>query len=805
MKRFLLAMLGMGVLAVQPALAQEATQPAGEKPEEEEPLVFTDTVVVSASKTETTIINAPATMSVVTGEELQHLPSQNFADVLRAVPGVNVIQMSARDVNLASRQATATLETAQLVLLDGRTMYLDFFGLVLWDLVPTNPSEIKQIEVVRGPASAVWGANARSGVVNIITRSPREAAGNYLNLTGGMLNRDEGSRSDDGTGGVFGGNLSIARAPNERFSYRLAGGYFYSDPYSRPVGQIPVIPDPRIPSANCRVVTNNGVQQGLPIDPTRPAECVGGAFYPDDTQGSPGQNAFENDGTKQPKVDLRIDNDMESGARLALSGGYAGTQGIVHTGIGPFQLQSGSYLAYGRVAYSKNAFRAAAFGNFLDAEAPNLLAIDPAALPRFEPIQLNFSTQTYDLELGNTNLLGSRNILTYGGNVRRNNFTITLAPNAENRTEVGGYIQDEFYTDKFRLSVGARVDKYGNLSDPVFSPRVSVLVKPAKDHSFRLSYNRAFRSPSAINNFLDQDIFLGTVDLRPLVPLAPPALRPSLSAPFTLRIRAAGSEEVTPPYDLKEESVDAYEVAYTGNLGRRTTFAVAAYQNDTNDNINFTILTPNASYPQGLPGFDIYTSANAPAIIGINANGIPVPGATVAFLEQVNQFLPPARRIFLPHTAASYLNLGPLRQRGVEVSLDHRLTDNLTFSANYSWQDEPKPLDPASGQIPYLSSEIALAPTNRMNGSLSWNSERFVGSAQVNYQDEAFWADVLTSPYFGFTDAFTMVNASFGVKWADGKVVTALKGTNLFNERIQQHVFGDLIPRTVSLDLRVKF
>ena len=44
-------------------------------------------------------------------------------------------------------------------------------------LLPVNPSEIKQIEVIRGPASAVWGANALTGVVNVITKTPREFAG----------------------------------------------------------------------------------------------------------------------------------------------------------------------------------------------------------------------------------------------------------------------------------------------------------------------------------------------------------------------------------------------------------------------------------------------------------------------------------------------------------------------------------------------------------------------------------------------------------------------------------------------------
>ncbi len=81
-------------------------------------------------------MNAPATMSVVTAQELVSSPAQNYGDVLRKVPGLNVVQLSARDINVTSRQATSTLSNSQLVLLDGRSVYLDFFGIVLWDLLP---------------------------------------------------------------------------------------------------------------------------------------------------------------------------------------------------------------------------------------------------------------------------------------------------------------------------------------------------------------------------------------------------------------------------------------------------------------------------------------------------------------------------------------------------------------------------------------------------------------------------------------------------------------------------------------------
>ena len=64
---------------------------------------------------------------------------------------------------------------------------------------------------------------------------------------------------------------------------------------------------------------------------------------------------------------------------------------------------------------------------------------------------------------------------------------------------------------------------------------------------------------------------------------------------------------------------------------------------------------------------------------------------------------------------------------------------------------------------------------------------------------------MLTSDYDGYTDSYTMVNATFGVKWADGKVTTSLKGTNLLNEKIQQHIFGDILKRSVYAEVRFDF
>ena len=733
---------------------------------------FGDTVVVTASRTEVRVVDAPVTTSVVTGESLVTTASSNVGDALRSVPGVNVIQLSARDVQVTSRQSTGTVTNSQLVLMDGRSIYLDFFGLVMWDLLPANQGDIEQIEVVRGPASATWGANAMTGAVNIITRPPRQSVGTTVTMSGGWIDRDAGSTAGQGAGTLFGTNATVTRAPTDRLAYRISAGYFRSDAFPRPTGRIPVIDDPRLPGAT-----------------------VGGAPYPVDGAGAFG-SAFANRGTSQPKFDVRVDQELSAG-QLSYSGGVAGTEGLSHTGVGPFDIQRGSYMGYAKVGYIRGDLRAQVFTNFLDGDAPNLLLPDPIT---GQPVHLGFKSQTLDAEIGHSTFVGERNFLTYGGNLRRNDFDITIAPTADDRLELGAYLQDEIFFDRFRLVLGGRVDKFGNLARPVFSPRVAFMMKPGIDHSVTLSYNRAFRSPSMINNFLDMSI-VQPVDLsalaafRPLLPvLLPPGLSPheaqgtvqqleqqldqTTAQPFPLVVRAAGSDVPVgdvPRIGIKEESLTAYELNYTGTFGRRTTAGAAVYLNRRDDPISFTELPATA---------DPYTAENPPP-------GWLLPPQALTFMALVGAVL--------PRTAFTYLNLGPTQQVGAELWVDHRISRSMSTWFNYSWQDEPRILE---ADNPYLPTELSLPPTHRFNVGASLDGSRFLGNVSVSAATDAFWSDVLTPEFHGYSDGYTMVNGSFGMKWSGGSITTLIKVTNLFNQSIQQHIFGDILRRTVVGEVR---
>ena len=690
-----------------PAGQQPPTPPA--KPAEQKPAdpTYKETVVVSASKTEQQLVNAPATMSVIGPKALEVSSSNNYADLLRAVPGVNITQISARDINITSRSATSSLATSQLAVLDGRSLYQDFFGFVMWDFMPSNLNEIKQIEVIRGPASAVWGANALSGVINVITKTPREMEGTSFVLGAGSFGR-EYNFNDARQGSLVYGNITHASAINAKWAYKLSVGTYQSEAFARPTGLIP---------GN----TNN---------------------YP----------AYKNTGTAQPKIDLRFDYDGENGKHVVFAGGYARTDGIMHSGIGPFDIQPGTSYGYGKVNYSNGALRLQAFLNVLDGDAKNLLAVDTAG----NPVNFIFKTKTFDVEMSDSHAVASRHVLTYGGNLRLNKFDLTIAPGETSRTEGGGYFQDEiFINDHVRFVAGARVDKFTSIEGVVFSPRVALLLKPDSDSTFRISFNRAFRAPSMINNNLDTTI----TNAIPLG-LFSPAFG---TAVYRVPTVAKGNP------DLTEERMDAFEVSYSANIGNRAMVSAAWYYTRFSDQIFFTQTGEWGRLPPP-PGW--------PAVLG-------VPAWAGGLYD---------RGIRFPSNF-TYLNLGRVNNMGLELGVDATLTDSTSGFVNYSFQAEPDPN--------FALSELNLPPTHRLNAGLSYSTSRLFGSASMSYVGKAFWQDVLDSRYHGSTGPFTTFNASVGTKWGNGRYTASLKAVNLTNRQVLQHIFADVSRRQVIGELRV--
>lgn len=131
--------------------------------------------VVTAAKKVQKISEAPAAMYVITEEDIKQSGATTIPDVLRIVPGIDVMEITATDFAINARGFNQEMSNKMLVLIDSRTMYWDFYGLIAWDSFPIALEEIKRIEIVKGPGSALYGANAFSGVINILTKSQKSS------------------------------------------------------------------------------------------------------------------------------------------------------------------------------------------------------------------------------------------------------------------------------------------------------------------------------------------------------------------------------------------------------------------------------------------------------------------------------------------------------------------------------------------------------------------------------------------------------------------------------------------------------
>lgn len=149
--------------------------------------------VVSASFRPKSAARAPATVHVVTSEDIKTSGAQTIWDAVRAVPGVEAAQTRAFQGEVGIRGLNNPLNNRVLVLLDGRTVMNASFDWIVWESIPVTMAEISRIEVVEGPASALYGANAVSGVINIITKTPEQMKGGEVVFSAGEAGYRVGS------------------------------------------------------------------------------------------------------------------------------------------------------------------------------------------------------------------------------------------------------------------------------------------------------------------------------------------------------------------------------------------------------------------------------------------------------------------------------------------------------------------------------------------------------------------------------------------------------------------------------------
>ncbi|MEE8475495.1 MAG: TonB-dependent receptor plug domain-containing protein, partial [Myxococcota bacterium] len=145
--------------------------------------------VTSVSKRPQKVSEAPAAITVLTGEDIRRSGVTSVPEALRMVPGIHVAQIDGNKWAITSRGFNDQFANKLLVLIDGRSVYTPLFSGVFWDIQDVMLEDVDRIEVVRGPGGTLWGANAVNGVINIITKSAAETQGSLVSIGSGSVER----------------------------------------------------------------------------------------------------------------------------------------------------------------------------------------------------------------------------------------------------------------------------------------------------------------------------------------------------------------------------------------------------------------------------------------------------------------------------------------------------------------------------------------------------------------------------------------------------------------------------------------
>jgi outer membrane receptor for ferrienterochelin and colicins len=204
-KRYVLLVAGLAVLHAGPVRADRAAAPQQ-----------LDEVVVTATGSAKELLDAPGAIEVITAREIRDLNALNVAEALETAVGLVVSRESGR-VEAPGIRGTRSKHT--LVLLDGRRLAFGFNDQVDLRQIPTVM--VERIEVVRGPASALYGSDALGGVVNIITRkAPEQWHGTVTGQAGVNIS---GEAAEYAGSGFAGGPVT------DRFRFLVAGELRHKD------------------------------------------------------------------------------------------------------------------------------------------------------------------------------------------------------------------------------------------------------------------------------------------------------------------------------------------------------------------------------------------------------------------------------------------------------------------------------------------------------------------------------------------------------------------------------------------------
>jgi iron complex outermembrane receptor protein len=173
---------------------------------------------------------APASIYVITAEDIRRSGRTSVVDALRLAPNLDVAQADANQWAISARGFNATLANRMLVLIDGRTVYTPLFSGTFWEAQDVMLEDIDRIEVISGPGATLWGANAVNGVINIITRRAGDTQGTLASVQAGTAQQDASARHGGSLGGpIAGGRYRVYGRSVRRENTELSSGSLLPD------------------------------------------------------------------------------------------------------------------------------------------------------------------------------------------------------------------------------------------------------------------------------------------------------------------------------------------------------------------------------------------------------------------------------------------------------------------------------------------------------------------------------------------------------------------------------------------------
>ena len=411
------------------------------------------------------ILDSPSSISVVSAERMSSRPATTITDFMRTLPGVSVSQGGLVQSNTVVRGFNNAFSGAMLNMQDYRFAGVPSLRVNIPFLFTGTADDVDRIEVLNGPASALYGPNSANGVLHIITKSPFQSKGTIVSVEGGGQALFRGALRNAGTFG-----------DKNNWGYKLSGEYLTGTdwPYT----------DPNEPAT-------------WPTDPSTPAARRGQPLVRD---------LAVRRYSGEARLDYRApDKDLEN--ILSLGQSKIGSAIELTTAFGATQVKNWSYTSFqDRFRYKK--FFAQAFYN-----ASNSGNSDPSDLSgtyymrtgipvvdkstvAVAQVQQGFDLAQAKMVIGGDYIATSPK--SEGSIFGRNEGSTDI-------TEYGAYLQSTIpLTPKLDLITAFRGDHTNVLDGTEFSPRVAFIYKRDAENNFRFTFSRAFNSPASFSYYLDQ-------------------------------------------------------------------------------------------------------------------------------------------------------------------------------------------------------------------------------------------------------------------------------------------------------------